>query len=420
MIQKINNPDIENQLQEQINKLIRANEQLTLLNNVTQAITSTLNLKDVLNSITHQIKETMEVEACTLLILDEQSGELVFEAASGMGAEQLIGFRLEPQQGIAGWVIHEGRPALLNDVQGDSRFFPGIDKLLNMQTRSVACVPLRIKDKAIGVIEAVNKFNGQFDQETLQLLDSLASTAAMAIENARLYSDLQVERDQLVHKEEEFRRVIARDLHDGPTQLVSAVAMHIEYIKTLTKVAPEQVDQALDHLQNMAFEAAHDIRNLLFGLHPTILETQGLEAALQIYVDRFHDRAGMKLRLAVEPELKLALSKETEIGAFIIIQEAVNNAKKHAEASQATITLRQGDNVLEITIQDDGQGFDIDQVINNYDERVSFGLTTMAERARLINGRYRVHSEPGQGTTVTLTLPVEQPRDLIAKRLRGI
>ena len=419
MKQKTNISDTE-YLQQRIEDLTKINERLTLQNRVAQAISSTLNLNEVLSSIMQQVEESVGVEACSLLLLNESSGELIFEAASGAGTSQLLGLRLKPQQGIAGWVLREETPALVTDVQNDPRFFAGIDALLNTETRSIACVPLRIKNRSVGVLEALNRIDGEFDQESLDLLDSLASTAALAIENARLYSDLQAERDQLVHKEEDFRRVIARDLHDGPTQLVSAIAMNIEYIKTLTRVAPEQVDQALDHLKNMAYEAAHDIRNLLFGLHPTILETQGLEAALRIYVDRFHDRHGMTLALVVETEFENALSKEAEIVAFIVIQEAVNNAKKHAEASRATISLHQNENYLEITIEDDGVGFDMDEVINNYDERMSFGLTTMAERARLVNGKYSLRSKPGQGTTVILSLPIERPRDLIADRLRGI
>jgi signal transduction histidine kinase len=268
-------------------------------------------------------------------------------------------------------------------------------------------VPVRVKGKIIGVIEAVNKLEGQFDQDSLRWLGSLASTAALAIENARLYSDLQEERDSLIRKEEEIRRNIARDLHDGPTQMVSALAMNVDFIKKLKVLAPDELDQELENLQQLANEATHDIRNLLFGLHPTILQTHGLQAAVEIYTERYHDRRGAKLSLDVVPELKPRISKEAEIVAFIIIQEAVNNAKKHAEASEVIIKLRQTNEHLVIVVQDNGKGFDLAQISRDYDKRVSFGLMTMLERARLINGELKLKTEPGGGTSVILTLPLD-------------
>jgi signal transduction histidine kinase/AmiR/NasT family two-component response regulator len=406
----------------QISKLTRANEQLTLINNVAQAISSTLNLDELLTLITTQVEKTLEVEGCSVLLLDEHSGELIFKAASGQNATHVVGLRLEPGQGIAGWVAQGGQAVFINDVRNDARFYPDIDQIFKLYTRSIICVPLKMKGKIIGIIEAVNKLKGEFDQDSLQLLDSLASTAALAIENARLYSDLQAERDQLVHQEEEVRRSIARDLHDGPTQIVSAMAMNVEFIKKLRVKAPEQVDQELDHLQTMANEAAHDIRNLLFGLHPTILETQGLEAALHVYVERFSQRNSLDLRLDIPPDLRLQLTREAEIVAFIIIQEAVNNAKKHAEASQVVIKFRQNDKLVAIIVQDDGKGFDVQQVSQGYDQRVSFGLMTMPERARLINAEFKLRSKPGQGTSVILALPGQAPApppDLVAARLKN-
>ncbi len=399
-----------NKLQEQVKKLTRANQELKLLNNVAGALTSTLNLERLLILITEQVEKTLVVQSCSVLLTDKTKDELIFAAVSGLGADKLMGHRVKARQGIVGWVLREKQPVLVNDVRRDPRFFSGVDESFNLKTRSVVCVPLTVKGKVIGVIEAINKLDGDFDQGSLQLLDSLASTASLAIENARLYSDLQAERDHLIRKEEDIRRTIARDLHDGPTQMVSALSMNVEFIKKLRVKAPERVDKELDNLQQLANEATNDIRNLLFGLHPTILETQGLESALEIYTERFFDRSGMQLVLDVQPGLNAPISKEAEIVAFIIIQEAVNNAKKHAKASTITIKMRQTHDLLVIIVQDDGQGFDVSATLSDYDQRVSFGLSTMAERARLANANYRLHSKPGEGTSVILGIPIDRAK----------
>ncbi|MDX1522118.1 MAG: GAF domain-containing protein, partial [Anaerolineae bacterium] len=394
-------------LQEQIKKLTEANERLTLLNNAAHSFTSTLDIDHVLNSVMHQVEETLGVEACSLLLLDEATDELVFIAASGAGADRLIGYRLAPDQGIAGWVLKQELPILVNDVKNDPRYFAGLSQSIGVETRSIICVPLRVKEKTIGVIEALNKIEGNFDQDALKLLDSLSSTAALAVENARLYSDLQNERDQLIRKEEEIRRSIARDLHDGPTQQVSAIAMNVEFIRSLRQIAPERVDPALEALQKIANEAAHDVRNLLFGLHPTILETQGLIAALTVYVERFVDRNGMELSLDIAPDLVLRLSRERELVAFIIIQEAVNNARKHAKATHTTVSVRSEKKMALITIADDGHGFEPPQLTRNSGEPANFGLTTMTERATLVKGQVTIDSSLGEGTRISLHLPQE-------------
>lgn len=393
-------------LENKIAELTRANEDLALLNSVARAITSTLNLDELLGLITQLVEETLDVQACSVLLLDEQSGALVFKAVAGLGADKLIGLQLQPGQGIAGWVAHHGQSALVNDVHRDPRFFPHVDEILGQQTRSLICVPLRVKGAVIGVIEAINRIEAAFDQETLQLLESLASTASLGIENARLYYDLQQERDHLIGKEEEIRRSIARDLHDGPTQLLSAISMNVDYIKKLQRLAPEKVDEELENLQRLANEAAYEVRTLLFGLHPTILETRGLTAALEVYAERFHDRSGMRLALDTPADLAPKLSREAEIAAFIIVQEAVNNAKRHAEASEVQIQLRQTDGALAITVRDNGKGFDLPQVSSASDRRASFGLKTMAERARLVNAEFNLQSKPDHGTVVTLRLPL--------------
>lgn len=397
-------------LQEKINGLTQANEELTLINNVARAFTSTLNLNELLGLITQLVEETLGVEACSVLLLDEETDELIFRAVSGLGKDKLLNLRLKPWQGIAGWVAQEGQSALINDVSRDPRFYSRVDRLSGLTTRSIVCVPLRVKGKIIGVIQAINKIEGHFSRDSLRLLESLASTAAMGIENARLYLNLREERDLLIRKEEEVRRSIARDLHDGPTQMLSAIVMNADYIRKLLEVAPEKVEAELVSLQKLADEATHDVRTLLFGLHPIVLETKGLQAALEIYAERFIDRRGAKLSLDAPEDLVNNLSQEAEIAAFIIVQEAVNNARKHANAQEITITLRSSADVMSIVVKDNGQGFDLDSVVDNYESRGSFGLRTMAERARLANGEFDLKSTPGQGTTVSLRLPNHPPK----------
>ena len=183
---------------EQENGLIRLYEEtqrrvqeLAFLNEASRAVTSSLDLEQVLTTIMKEATDMLQVEATSVLLLDDEDKELVLETVVGPQAEKAKGLRLPLGQGIAGWVAREGQPLLVPDVKEDSRFYPGIDEATGFVTRSVLAVPLKVKGKVIGVIEAVNKTEGDFGQTDVELLSSMTQSAAIAIENARLYEAIE-------------------------------------------------------------------------------------------------------------------------------------------------------------------------------------------------------------------------------------
>jgi GAF domain-containing protein/two-component sensor histidine kinase len=167
----------------------RATE-LATLNEVSQTINSTLDLDNVLNLIMNKVVEILDVEAGSLLLLDEESGDLVFQVALGVpGSQVLIGRHHPLGSGIAGYVGQSGQAEIVNDVQADPRWKRDVDKDTGLTTRSILCVPMISRDRVIGVIEAINHRDGTpFRQSESDLLVAFAGQAAVAIENARLYT----------------------------------------------------------------------------------------------------------------------------------------------------------------------------------------------------------------------------------------
>jgi len=172
-------------------------EELTFLNRVGRAMTSSLDLEQVLTTVMEETALMLRTEASSISLLDKESGELVFEAAVGPRSKEVKGLRLPLEQGIAGWVARQGQRLLVPDVAEDPRFYSGIDEATGFVTRSLLAVPLKVKGEVIGVIEAVNKTEGNFVQADVALLSSMAQSAAIAIENARLYKDLQDRMEEL-------------------------------------------------------------------------------------------------------------------------------------------------------------------------------------------------------------------------------
>jgi signal transduction histidine kinase len=146
---------------------------------------------------------------------------------------------------------------------------------------------------------------------------------------------------------------------------------------------------------------------MLFTLRPLILETQGLQAALEQYISKLDETNGMKISLDVDPRAAKALSKEAEGRVFYIIEEAISNARKHSEADNIWVSLKLQDEAAFVAeVEDDGTGFDIDAIQMTYDRRGSLGLVNMHERAEMTDGALSISSAPGEGTRVRLTIPL--------------
>jgi len=185
-------------------------------------VNSSLNLAEVLSMIMHNANKVTGSEASTLMLVDETSGDLFFSVPTGPKAGTLLDLKLEKGQGIAGWVVENERPVIVDDVEEDPRFFPGVDKMSGFQTRSILAVPLKAKGKIIGVLEVLNKSDGTtFSEEDALLLTIFSEQAAMAIENARLYEELKLQAEETRRMHEEL--VEARKFQ-ALTQLSSGLA----------------------------------------------------------------------------------------------------------------------------------------------------------------------------------------------------
>lgn len=381
--------------------------ELRLLYEVGQSLAINLDLSSLLNDIRRRVPEVVGAERCSIFILDEERNELVLEMLD-QGRE----FRMPADRGIAGWVATHGIPQIVSDVEQDARWYDVIARESEFDNRSLVCVPIRVRERVIGVMQLLNKRTGEsFNDQDVQLLTTLAAQAGIAIENARLYRKLKEERDRLLVQEEQVRNAIARDLHDGPTQRLTAIVMNIEFIKKLLVAMPERVAAELDTLHDLVSRTITDIRTFLFELRPLGLETQGLLATMQQYVARWQDPSGKGTRLRLEAPLNIPrLPREVEAATFIIIQEAINNARKHANTPEIIVYFYTEDTYLIASVRDRGKGFDVRMVEAGYTSRGSLGLLSMKERAQLINADLRVRSEPGKGTIVELRIPLAEEK----------
>jgi len=286
---------------------------------------------------------------------------------------------------LAGQVVRQGRPVVLNDPA----FFKQVQvHQWPADLTALLAVPLLVKDGVIGVLDVVNKAGG-FSEEDVSIISVFANQAAMAIEYARL----QQQAEQLAVLAE--RQRLARELHDSVTQSLYSITLYAN--AAALALGAGKVDATagyLQELQETAQEGMRDMRLLIFQLHPPVLETEGLVAALQARLAAVEGRAGLQTEFHIEGERRLPIAIETEL--YWIAQEALNNVRKHAAARQVVVHLRFTDASICLEIRDDGVGFDPDAVSA---ERWG-GLHTIAERTARIGGVLTYESKPGEGTRV--------------------
>jgi len=383
--------------------------QLGLFYQMAQAMASTFDLDRALDDTLELATAILNATAASFLLVDEDGQQLVFAHTHGEAARALWGRRMALSEGIAGWVATHGEPVVVNAAYDDPRFCSKIDDWTGFQTHSMVCVPVQARGKIIAVLQVLNKRNrASFDAEDLSLMITTASQAAIAIENNRLYQSLRDEKDRIIQAQENVRRQVARNLHDGTVQFLSAISMGLDHLERLLEFKPEAARSELEALRDLTRQATQEARLALFELRPLILETQGLVPALESYVQQLQDSEAFALHLQAADNLPDL--RNTVAGmVFAIVQEALNNAKKHAAPRDIWLSLSQEDDWLKVVIEDNGHGFDYEAVQERYDQQGSIGLLTMRERAELLNGRMEIQSSttpPDAGTKVILSVPL--------------
>jgi NtrC-family two-component system sensor histidine kinase KinB len=161
--------------------------ELTFLHETSQVLTATLDLDDILRSLMTQVRDYFGVDAASVALLDEDTQDLVFRVAVGRASDEVVGFRIRPGQGIVGWVVQTGQPALVPVVEEDERFYAGVDRRTSFRTQALLAVPVKVEGQSIGVIEVLNPAGGDFDKDAERLLLAVADLAAIALRNAALY-----------------------------------------------------------------------------------------------------------------------------------------------------------------------------------------------------------------------------------------
>lgn len=306
------------------------------------------------------------------------------------------------KRGIVGAALNEAETRVTDNPRQD----PELRAFMAFQNSlTAACIPLRFGFQIFGAIVIGSDTAVTFDEEQYELFNAVSDQAVIALQNAQLYQNLEAEKQRIIEADEEARKELARDLHDGPTQSIAAIAMRINFIRSLMQKSPEQALGELEKVEELAKQTSKDIRGMLFTLRPLVLETHGLAAAVETVINRIQETDALNLELIGGDNGKL-LNETAQGVVFSIVEEALGNARKYSNATLIQVRFWHEENLFVATVQDNGVGFDVQDVNEDYSMRGSLGMVNMQERAERINGSLKLDSMPGRGTTVTLVVPL--------------
>ena len=399
-------------MDEEQRRIRMENERWRALYELTSTLTGTLSYRRVLDSVLDlgyivlNPDPDAEVDERLVSAVMLFSGDQLEIGASRRltGADQRV--KLDAKEGALKRVVDEGESVLTTNVSYD----PELGRMIALRNCTAAyCFALRSGLNVYGAMLFAHADPNYFTRERMDLLDMIGRQAVIAIQNARLYQDLLEEKERMVEVHEEARKKLARDLHDGPTQSVAAMAMRINLTRRMfNKDAKSALDE-LVRIEELAHRTTKEIRHMLFTLRPLILESQGLKAALQSMGEKMRETYSQNVVVDVSEKIIEDMEMGKQGVIFYIVEEAVNNARKHAAAANVWVRLKQLDTGLALLeVQDDGIGFDVSAVTKAYDKRGSLGMINLRERTELVNGLLNIQSQPGRGTLIQVYVPLTE------------
>ena len=387
----------ERAYQELEQRVAERTRQLTTLLDISKTVASTLELRPLFEVVLEQLRMILQYTGATIFIREHDEADLIILAHQGpLDPEHVSTARVSAAEAARCPTLNQGAPIVLDDLQGDSpavkahrAAMPEAVLKLFSYARSALLVPLKARHRVIGVLRIDSIEPNRYTMRDAELAWALASQAAIAIENARLYDQA---RDLAAFEE---RQRLARELHDSVTQTLCAVAMLGKILPETWARNPEEGRRSVASLGEMTQSALAEMRTLLLELRPDTL----LEANLGDLLHQLAESLRSRTRAPIEVEVAgvARLPADVHVTLYRVAQEALSNASTHASAPSVRVVLDYSDRAATLSVRDDGVGFSPAEIPPGH-----LGTLIMRERADAIGAALTIDSAQGRGTTVTL------------------
>ncbi len=382
------------------------------LTKIDRQLVAMVDLQKVLEAISHHAKALTGADFAGIFMADLNTGYYQWEALKGNTLPlPTHSFQLTP---LHRELLQSMEPIILQNF-GEIPSLPAeqFPVLQAEKLISIAGFSLRVKENLEGMLVTGYRNRHQFSDRELRQLISLAEKSSIAVANAKLYENLRQHQKRLellsgarVQAQEEERRRIAREIHDGLGQMLTAIKFNLEVLEDSFSPQDEEYKR-IEDMKYLLDNVMKEAREISYNLLPSVLDDFGLAPALQLLCDRFSKRRDIKVNFISHGPAE-RLDSKIEIGLYRIAQEAFNNISKHAGAKEVNFQIVRHRDGLRLTIEDDGKGFTAP--LNGLNtERKGMGLAGMKERVVSFNGTFTIDSSPGKGTLINVEIPLTEP-----------
>jgi signal transduction histidine kinase len=404
----IENARLYEQARKQLAELQAATAELMALQKAIFTLNNSQSLDEVSQAIVTGVHLGLGYQRVTLALVDEQSRKIKQVASVGHKASSdSRDYSISEDNDLPAFACSSEEPAIIRNIPPEEPASPGMRPEPGMKV--MACIPIRAKNKTLGWISVDSSSRKEpFKPEEISSLSIFADQAAIAIERARLWQELKQREERrgdflkkIITAQEEERKRIARELHDETGQLLTSLILGLKLVESSSDA--EESRKGIAELRALTQQTFEEVRRLALQLRPSVLDNLGLVPALEAFIKECAVKFGGDINLEVRG-LDQRLPGEVEITLYRVVQEALTNVSKHAEATHAQVLLeRRGASILAI-VEDNGKGFDPERVLDS--SRKSLGLLGIQERVSLLGGRFQLHSEPGKGTKIMVEVPL--------------
>ncbi len=363
-----------------------------------RSIGSELELPRILDQAASELRALISAERVVIWLLGSD-GLLRVSAAAGLMASRYLDGTVGPSSRMAGKpgaVLKRGRAervdSILDDPEGD------LEHARRVNARAGIFAPIMVGERRLGVLIATNREGDdpRFSQNDLRIAELFATRAAIAVELAQTVERETLE--QALQAQENERRRVASELHDGTGQALILIKMGLNAIEAAE--TEEERRRQIGKVRGLAVDALDDVRRLVLDLRPRVLDDFGLVAAIRRLADNVAERSG--LTIEVQSEVDDRLDQKLETVLYHVVQEALTNVVKHANATTVGVELGRRRSTVSVAVRDDGEGFDAETVRQD-----AYGLTGMRDNLALVGGTLEIDSGPDQGTVVRAEAPTD-------------
>lgn len=387
-------------------------QRITALHKISQTLASRISAEELYPLIFEKIRDIIPVDAFFIAYIHDINKELtplICYDTTENGIARTIDFSKFKSDKIQ-VVFSSQQPMLIFKKD----YLDFLKKKSKKSPESIIYAPMKIGNNVVGIMSVQSYQKNIYDDSHVELLQNIANQAALFIENARLFDSLKHQQQilekhssEIINAQELERKRIARELHDGIGQILSAIKINLEIVRMKALGGGQGVAESVSENAKLVDRILDDLRRISHDLRPSMLDDFGLAATIQEYVKEYQNLTGIKVKLDVNLPKDAIFKPEQEINLFRIIQEGFTNIIKHAKATESKVFLNLSNGKVKLAIEDNGIGFD-ETKIPIEKKKKAFGILNMQERTKMLHGEFKIISSPNKGTKIDINFPIKK------------